>query len=559
MKHQQEYKSVLTLLRSGALEQAEKEYYRLGLHAVKEGEDILALGGRLLKTKALECLGEERASLAYKAGVRYHDAYRDTGGTYTGINTASMYLVGGNERRAIKIAEEVLIQLRSISPKPGEDAYYHMATVAEAKLVLGDLDQAITCLNDALQLDPHNFEAHATTIRQFEMLLASLDKPDDWLQALRPPKTLHFAGHIFGLAGSERAIGSQHIYALERAIEEALKGNKIGFAYGALAAGSDIMIAEKLLGEAIELHVIMPCADELFLETSVAPYGEDWVRRFQQCREKASTVRYISQEKEKADNLRTAFASELAMGLACLKADQLATEALQLLVWDGTDPETLAGTARDAGVWKNSKRSQVIVPFPEERGGPTPSLENGQKATHRRELKAMLFADVRGFGALPDHKVPVFLNNVIKGLSAKLDSHRDRIDHLNTWGDGLFVVLPTVADAAEMALELQACFHAFDLKKMGLPEFLALRIGGHYGPVHEMKDAIMGSKGFYGSEVSYAARIEPLTVPGSVYVSEAFACALAVGHADHYRAESVGSMTPRKGSDPIKLFSLRKI
>lgn len=559
MQHQQEYADVLKLLRSGALEQAEKEYFRHGLHTVKGNEDILALGGRLLKTKALECLGEERASIAYEAGLRYHDAYRDTGGTYTGINTASMYLVGGNERRASKIAQDVLDQLRLISPKPGEDAYYHMATVAEAKLILGDLDQAISCLSDALQLDPHNFEAHATTIRQFEMLLASLDKSDDWLTSLRPPKALHFAGHIFGLAGGKRPIDSQSIYAIERAIEEALKESRVGFAYGALAAGSDIMIAEKLLKEAIELHIIMPCSDELFLETSVAPYGEDWILRFQRCREQAATVRYISQEREKADDLRTAFASELAMGLACLKADQLATDAIQFLVWDGADPEAAAGTARDSAVWKNSHRAQVVIPFPVDRDGPTPSLEAGSQISHSRELKAMLFADVRGFGALPDHQVPLFLNNVLNGLSSKLDSHRDRIDHLNTWGDGLFVVLPSVADAAEVALELQACFHAFDLKEMGLPEFLALRIGGHYGPVHEMEDAIMGSKGFYGSEVSYAARIEPLTVPGSVYVSEAFACSLAVGHADKYRAESVGSMTPRKGSDPIKLFSLRKI
>jgi class 3 adenylate cyclase len=231
-----------------------------------------------------------------------------------------------------------------------------------------------------------------------------------------------------------------------------------------------------------------------------------------------------------------------------------------MLVWDGEQSGQQAGTARDALLWQKSGRAQIVIPFPVERRGTTPDLERDSPPNrHARSLKAMLFADVRGFGALQDHKVPVFLDEVIRALSDELEKHRSSIIHLKTWGDGLFVVLPTVEDAAALAIDLQTRFHAFDLNAAGLPEFLALRVGGHYGPVYEMEDAIMGKKSFYGSEVSYAARIEPMTVPGSIYVSEAFACALAVGSSDKYRAESVGSMTPRKASDPIKLFSLRNL
>lgn len=552
------HQQVLALLRAGALEQAEKEYFRLSLDSVRGDEDILALGGRILKSKALETSGPERQRLALEAGQKYDTAYAETGGTYTGINTAALYLVGGKLDAARALAIEILEKLKEQCPQPGEEAYYHMATAAEANLILGDSEQAKACLRDAVQLDPHNFPAHATTLYQFEMILAALEADKSWLDALRPPAAIHYAGHIFGLPDGIRELEPQHRYALEFALQEKLAGERIGFAYGALAAGADIMIAERLLEEGVELHLVLPCPDTLFIETSVAPYGDDWVDRFYACKTQAASVRYISKDSDATDDLRTAFASELAMGLASLHSQSLATEAVQLLVWDGQIPQAEAGTARDAVLWGKSGRRQVIVPYPVKREGITPNLAE-QSLEERRGLKAMLFADVRGFGALSDSMVPVFIDTVLQPIAERLKTFGHKVHYLNTWGDGLFIVFSGVAEAAEAAIEMQNCFHRCDLKAVGLPDFLALRIGGHYGPVHEKKDPFLGGLGVFGNEVSYAARIEPLTVPGSIYVSEAFACALAVNEADRYRCESVGDMQPRKGANAIKLFSLRKI
>jgi len=554
MAHQQ----VLSLLRAGALEQAEKEYLRLELDDVHGDEDILALGGRILKSKALERTGNERRKLALEAGEKYDSAYAETGGTYTGINTAALYLVGGKRDAARALAIDILSKLQNQIPQPGEEAYYHMATVAEANLILGDITQAQDCFADAIQLDPHNFPAHATTLYQFEMLLDALQADNAWLDTQRPPAALHYAGHIFGLADGIRALEGQHRYALEFSLQERVAHEKVGFAYGALAAGSDILIAERMLIDGAELHVVLPCPDELYIKTSVAPYGADWIKRFHACKEQATSVRYISYDPKLTDDLRVAFASELAMGLASLHAQALATEAVQLLIWDNQIPQAEAGTARDAILWGKSNRRQLVVPYPVKRERITPSLE-GDTLEKRRGLKAMLFADVRGFGALSDSMVPAFMDTVLAPLANQLKVFGHRVQHLNTWGDGLFVVFSSVEEAAEAAIEMQNCFHDFDLKAAGLPEFLALRVGGHYGPVYEMKDPFLGGMGVFGNEVSYAARIEPLTVPGSIYISEAFACALAVNAADKFRSESVGKMNPRKGSEPIKLFSLRKI
>jgi class 3 adenylate cyclase/tetratricopeptide (TPR) repeat protein len=564
--HRAAHQQVLTLLRAGALEQAEKEYLRLALDLVQGDEDILALGGRILKSKALESCGQRRILWALEAGAKYNSAYTATGGTYSGINTAALYLVGGKIDVAKALATEILTKLQSQRPRPGEEAYYHMATTAEAYLILGDRLKAQECLKDAIQLDPHNFPAHATTLNQFEMILLALEAENNWLDALRPPAAVHYAGHIFGLPGGAQALDSAHRYALDYTVQEALRAENIGFAYGALAAGSDIIIAEAMLENGTLLHLVLPCPDDLFIETSVAPYGASWVDRFHTCKAQATSVRYVSRDIDVTDNLRTAFASELAMGLASLHAQTLATEAIQLLVWDGTPSDAPAGTARDAKLWSQSGRRQHVVPYPVKREKPTPDLGPDLKPGlgddvegAQRGLKAMLFADVRGFGALSDSMVPVFLDKVLTPLAATLEPFGKKIQHLNTWGDGLFVVFSDIEDAAAAAIEMQQCFHDFNLEAEGLPGFLALRIGGHYGPVHVKKDPFLKEMGVFGNEVSYAARIEPLAVPGSIYVSEAFACALAVNSSNKYRSESVGKMKPRKGSEAIKLFNLRKI
>ena len=248
---------------------------------------------------------------------------------------------------------------------------------------------------------------------------------------------------------------------------------------------------------------------------------------------------------------------KLQWGSRVLKAERLATKALQLLIWDQKNPTAKAGTARDAKVWDQAGRDQIIVPYPRDGRKATGAGDDAAEAKASRDLKAMIFADVRGFGALTDSQVPVFIDQILKPLATCVNKQGPQLEHLNTWGDGLFLVLDSVVAAAKVASELQEAFRAINLSEIGLPEFLALRIGGHYGPVHEMRDPFTNRIGVFGTEVAFAARIEPVTVPGSIYVSEPFACALALDAEDDYRCETVGTVEARKGQQALKLFSLR--
>lgn len=546
---------ILTLLRSGALVQAEKAYRQLGLDQDRSSEDAMALGGRILKARALEETGAARQKLACAAADKYAEAYAATGGSYSGINMAALYHVAGDRARAAKTARAVLAALESHRPKPGLGAYYHMATQAEAMLILGDQSQADLRFADAAALAPHEYDAHASTLKQFEMLIGATGGDTSWLDPHRPPCSLHFAGHMWGLGDGHAPLAQTNIYALERSVSDALDTLSPGEAFGALAAGSDILIAEQLLDRGVPLHVIQPCPHTLFRRQSLDPFGTGWNQRFEDCLARAASIRTISHDPTLADDLTTAFASETAMGLSVLRAERLATRARQLLIWD-KQAATAAGTGHDAALWAQTGRHQQVIPFPSDQRPHAPLVHEGHGP--ERSLQAMLFADVSGFGRMSEAQVPRFLAHVLEPLAACCAALGVTPKHVNTWGDGLFLVYDIVGAAADAAIALQDCFQAIDLPGAGLQDDLALRVAGHYAPVHLLRDPFLARAGVFGREVTTAARMEPVTPPGSTYVSEPFACALALAGRPDVRCEPMPATIECRDRGALTLFSLRR-
>lgn len=547
------YLKILTMIRAGSLDLAEEEYNKTNFGDAAESEDILALPGRLQKSRAYETTGADRVTLALESARLYENAFTKTGGYYSGINTSAMYLLAENKKKAESVAKKIISKVNEAAIKPGEDAYFALATKAEAYLILGDIAKAEEDLRDAIELDPHNYSAHATTIRQFGILLDVIGANCDWLAELRPPKILHYAGHMITASDDNHA----DIFAIERMVEVYLLKSNIGVAYGALAAGSDIIIAEKLLAAGVELHIVQPCPIGLFAEKSLAPYGVEWLERFDACIDGSASVRYVSNDNSVLDELTVALAGETAMGLAILRASELATHAMQLLIWDKEDRECGYGTARDASIWKRSGRDQHIIPLRVPSKG---ALEASNLLTHdkSRSLKALLFSDVEGFSDLNESQVPDFFEYVVKPLSRITKKRSDQIYYMNTWGDGLYLVFDSIKDASETALELQSCFSLIDFASHNLPTSLSLRIGAHYGPTISFHDPFLDSVGVSGTQVSLASRIEPATAGGSVYVTEAFACALVLSDCQTMRCEYIPDECIFHKGEKVKLFALRK-
>jgi hypothetical protein len=541
---------VLCLARASAIDFARAEYVRLRLDRAAADPDAVALGARLLKDVALAACGPRRTAFARASTRRYHALFQRFGGLYGAVNAATMTLVAGDRAGGQAQATAAL----RIPPPPGltgEAAYYETASRAEASFLIGDLDVARETMVQALAHAPQAFAAHASTLRQLEMLCRETGVDPTWLSTFRPPICAHFTGHI--LDGSRQGVLNGDLRGeADRVVREL----GIGFAYGGLAAGADIVFAEALLQAGAELHLVLPVDLSSFVAVSVAPFGADWVGRFERCFSQAASVRYASQDPYVGDEQVFAYASQIAMGCAVLRAQTLATEAVQVAVWDGHSAAGPAGVAVDLAYWAKGGRRQVVIPVrrPPPPRAPRPRVDSSAS----RAMKAMLFADVKGFGSLRDDQIPAFFETVMGRMAKVVEGLDAGPRHVETWGDGLFLVFDQPIDAALGALALQEAHRALDLRALGLPRGLGLRIGGHYGPVHLGVNPLTKTPAVVGAHVVVAARIEPDVAPGSACVSEALAGALATFHGDRVRCGYVGRTQGRKGFPAAPIFNLTR-
>ena len=180
------------------------------------------------------------------------------------------------------------------------------------------------------------------------------------------------------------------------------------------------------------------------------------------------------------------------MGLALLRSRYLDVEARQLAVWDSGPAHGEAGTAVDVGLGNGGAApSRSCRPRRRSRRVLGPGAAARTRASPGRVVRAMLFADVRGFSKLTDEQLPAFATHVLGTFAEVLHRHGQRVLHRNTWGDALYAVLTDVVGSATCALELQDAMAALDLERLGLPGHLALRLGAHVGPVFPVQDPVL--------------------------------------------------------------------
>jgi hypothetical protein len=308
---------ILSLARAGATGRAWNAFVAQGQDKAVNDPQALTLKGRLLKDKARRAEVREQAPLYLKSAQAYADAAALRPDSYPLINAATMSLFAGQERHVELLAKRVLALLQT-GRGVGETPYWHEATKAEALLLLRQQEEAEVAFMQGVRHAPAAWEDHATTLRQFRAILEYRDEPHDWLAAYAPPKSIYFKG-IMGIAPDDlSAVDS---------IATQLAATGARFAYGALAAGGDILVAEAMLRLCGELHVVLPIMPSVFKARSVAPYGDDWSRRFDALFEQAASIEIV----EQGDRLSLAgiqLAAEVAKGRAIDNAARLESEAV---------------------------------------------------------------------------------------------------------------------------------------------------------------------------------------------------------------------------------------
>jgi hypothetical protein len=480
----------------------------------------------LLKDKAARCLGEARTSLYRKAAAAYSAAADLQSATYPLINAATLRLLAGDGAQAAVSAAAVLRRIEQEPDEP-ETPYYRLATRAEALLLLDRYEDAQAAFADAVALAPRAWEDHASTLRQFRLILDAQGRDAAWLDAHRPPRSLHFGGHM---SFDSAIIQREH---LDETIAAALDEEQVGFGYGALAAGADIIIAEALLARGAELHAVLPGGVDAFAAVSVDPFGPEWRRRFDALLERAETVRPVRPLGAVPGPTMIGLADEIAIGAAAMNARRLESEAVQLLVLD-TRPGVGAGaaTARARAIWARGDRRQRLIEAPRE------AVEAAPAGSERRpeDNRPLAVLAVR----LAEEEAPI---------AERLAALRASIAAAGPppvgpyWAGGQVLLAydgPGAAARTAAALAGQG-----------------YRVGGHYLAAAPFRDPFSGAERLPEACTGAAEAAAASTPPGSVCVTEDFAAALVARGGEAPRCEYVGELDPPDAGPPVGLYALK--
>ncbi len=558
------YLLVRSVVRSGALERGQQLYEQLGIGRQND-VDSQSLGARILKDKALGTEAADRKQRLSLAAEAYEDVYRREQNSYPAVNAATLYYLAGEREKAATLAAATLTACEREEPDRDIGRYWHSATIAEAALVLGDVKRAEVSLADASAITAADYTARATTRKQLRLVCAAADLPTTLLAPIGVPDVAFFAGHIISPPGQSGRFPADQEEAVTHDVAQVLDAYPVGFAFGSLAAGADIIIAELCLDRGIDLHVVLPFNRDEFIAESVASAGPEWIARFRACHDRCNTralegrgsVSYATDGKYLNDDSLFTYCADYAMGLAMIRADALDADLRMIAVYDGKGGSGV-GTDGNIAAWEAmSLPVHVITPRSDFKPNPRPPAEP-QTRELVREPRAVLFGDVKGFSALEEHHLPIFHAEFMGRVSDVLESFGDKVLYRNSWGDAIYVVFSDAMSCAKCGLAIQRTIRETDFPALGLDVDLSLRLSGHYGPVFAGHDFICQEPTFFGAHVTLAARIEPITPPGEVYVTEAMAAAVALSRQPSVDCDYVGVLPMAKGYGKIRMHVLRE-
>lgn len=578
------YWGALAHARAGATRQAHQLLDRAQVRASGEAParlaDILSLRGRLWKDAFDRATGDaDTAALAERAREDYVAAYALTRDPYPGTNAATLSWLLEDRETARKIAQEIISRLAG---QTSRRSCWDYATEGEACLLLGQVDAARRSYAAARNEARGNAGSVATMRRQLMLLARRMPEAAEVLPVLPAADVVAFAGHM--IDPPDRNVPrfpSALVPAVRAAMRERLSSLNTPIVYTSAACGSDLIFIETALEAGAEVNIVLPFDREDFVRTSVAIGGDGWVERFDTALSRATRVIMSTEESHLGDDVLFEHAAMLLEGFSVLRAAQLCATPSLLCVIDESSSAGLGGTHASLRRWQRHVGTAQTIDLRELRARATPGREVGAAAKPlpphvqpvpeaadappavpavasrpQRTLKTLLFADFSGFSRVHDAAAPLFQENFWKIAAGQIEASAVKPLMASTWGDALYAVFESTRDGAEFALRFLDRMLQVDWIALGLVEASPIRIALHAGPVFCGFDPIMGRDNYFGSSVTKAARIEPVTPPGMVYASEAFAATLSIMARDQFALEYVGRVPLAKGYGESRIYRL---
>jgi class 3 adenylate cyclase/tetratricopeptide (TPR) repeat protein len=535
-------------------------------HADAETLGILASTHKDLAFRASDAT-RRAEHLAAAFGI-YHRAYEDArvAGTvadvgYTGINAATIAVLQDELASARQIAQEVRARCLPAQQSPTSD-YWLAATLGEAALILGERAEAVEHYARAVRIVGGGHGNLASTRRQAALLAQHL--PGDLgsiTEILRSPPLLMYTGHLIdsltgAVARFPRRLSESDISA---EISRHLALVRPLAAYGSAASAIDILVLEALQTLGGETHIVLPFPAADFQRINAAG---SWLQRFERVLSHATSVTITSDHRAHGSTATFEYANLIVSGNARLRAQVLDAPLSGLVIRNGAEREQADGATSLVRLWR-SKRidvQELMLPLVDITAAatipPEAVLDENECLPDgfSHEIRAMLFADAVGYSKLSEDETPNFITQfwgAVADLSARAGQ---RAEHIETSGDGLYMVFAGVSEAGRYALELSDLVTRTDWSMRGLPEGMNIRIALHSGPVYRGHNPLTGSITYTGPHTSRAARIEPITPPGQVYASGAFAAVTAAYGVEDLSLSYVGRMPLAKNYGAFEIY-----
>ena len=500
---------------------------------------------------------------------------------YPCINVAFMYLFSGDVSQARNYADRALKICQGLKER-GDADYWSQATIGEAYLIDGKIEEASEAYAMAVSMPDAEPAKIASTRTQALQIANAYDGEEvlGEISAVFPMMgVLACSGHVIDNPEGALRFPPEAEELAKREIETILDRLDCSYGFSSVACGTDILFAEAMLARGREVHLFIPFNKEDFIETSVRRAGGNWVSRFDKLLRDSNSVHYVTEESYLGDDNLFSLCNDVLVGFAALRAHTLDEQPKLLVLWDGKGGKT-GGTGQLVEKWRTRFAEPEIIniqsivnnlnleprvvdqPAPVVRSGETmPAFLVAKSRTPDqgpvRFIKTMLFADVQGFSNLPDSASPLYVKSFLGGIAKIVDKLPRPPAFLNTWGDSIFCVFDRLEDGLALALDLRDFVVRTDWKKLGLPQGFGARIALHVGPAYAAEDPILKKTNFFGRHVNQAARIEPIALPGCVYVSETVAALLSFGQ-DDFDFEYVGNVELAKGFGSFPIYLLQR-
>jgi hypothetical protein len=552
----------LALARAGFSQKAKDLLEELRAQGSPDAETLGLLGSvyKALSGKAQDL--EEKSALLKTSRDFYQLGFQDSGDTYCGINAAALSVLLNDLDVAKTLAEKTLAAV------PENNNYWDLATKAEASLILGQLDQAREQYVTAGKAAGERWADIASTRKQCRLLSLKLHGRRELLDECFPSGTVgFFVGHMMDAPDRAQVrFPATAIPSVTERIEAWLQANAIRFSYSSAACGGDLLFLECAQAIGVETHVMLPFVKEVFLETSVALHGGEWVSRFDAALAKAASVTVLNEDVPDLHASSYDFTNRMISARASARAAAYDIPSRGLALWDGKPGDGSGGTADAVGYWCRGRvpvdtihptnpafdgRYDVSQPVPQK---PFPRIYSADPSGVQTAVASLLYLQINGYQSLREKDFRLFFQHLLGGISESLAAHGWFPGRYGFGGQYLFV-WDKVRDAGLAALDFMAILQQGARE---LPATMSFNLCLHSAPLQLMVNPILNQYTHEGAAVTRLQLLLEKLSPGFIYATEPFADLTAFEKIRDFSCEYTGTVGVSQDSSGSRIYQVTK-